>query len=122
MGALHQVVVPQRSRVAQMFQNASVNLSILLQPGMSGEVKKREQTNTRERRRNQEAIHWAGVLSSCCLVQRRFGSSSSERSKDLRASAFRRALRCARPSHIQGSADFGSSSMAFLKSATASSV
>src|ERR1035438_10367561 len=120
VGMLHQDVVAQHRGVAQVLQDRDVDLAILLQPGVAGELKKSEQRERYGGSSGRQRFHFAGVFSNCCLAQRRLGLSSRDLANAWRASASRFSLRRLRPSHSQASALARSSSMAFWKSGMAS--
>ncbi len=110
---LHQDIVAQDGGVAEMFQDGNVDLAILLEPGVAGELKERQQRERQAEGSGRERLHFAGVFSNCCLVQRRLGLSSRDLVNAWRASASRFSLRRLSPSHRYASALAGSSSMAF---------
>src|SRR4029077_9145242 len=83
---LYQDVVAQDGGVAQVFEYGDVDLAILLEPGVAGELKEGEQRERNAGSSGRERLHFAGVFSSCCLAQTRFGVSSSDLAKRWRAS------------------------------------
>ena len=99
VGVLHQDVVAQDRGVAQVFEDGDVDLAILLEPGVAGELKKGEQRERHAGSSGRERFHFAGVFSNCCLAQTRLGLSSSDLANAWRASASRFSLRRLRPSH-----------------------
>ena len=98
VGVLHQDVVAQDRGVAQVFEDGDVDLAVLLEPGVAGELKEGEQRERSAGSSGRERLHFAGVFSNCCLVQTRLGLSSSDLAKAWRASASRFSLRRLRPS------------------------
>ena len=99
VGVLHQDVVAQDGGVAQVFEDGDVDLAILLEPGVAGELKEGEQRERHADGSGRERLHFAGVFSNCCLAQTRLGLSSSDLANAWRASASRFSLRRLRPSH-----------------------
>ncbi len=81
VGVLHQDVVAQDGGVAQVFEDGDVDLAILLEPGVAGELKEGEQRERHADGSGRERLHFAGVFSNCCLVQTRLGLSSSDLAK-----------------------------------------
>ena len=99
VGVLHQDVVAQHGGVAQVLEDGDVDLGILLEPGVAGELEKGQQRERHAGSSGRERLHLAGVFSNCCLAQTRFGLSSSDLVNAWRASASRFSLRRLRPSH-----------------------
>ena len=87
VGVLHQDVVTQDGGVAQMFKDGDVDLAILLQPGVAGELKISEQRERQSGGSGRPGLHFAGVLSSCCFTQTRLGLSASDLVRAWRAGA-----------------------------------
>ena len=99
VGMLHQNVVAQDGGVAEVFQDGDVDLAVLLEPGVAGELKEGEQRERQAKSSGRERLHFAGVFSNCCLAQTRLGLSSRDLVKAWRASASRFSLRRLSPSH-----------------------
>ena len=99
MWLLHQNLIAQHGRVAQMLQNGDVDLGILLQVRVAGELEKREQRERQSGGGGRPRLHFAGVLSNCCFTQTRLGFSASDFSNAWRASASCLAWRRLTPSH-----------------------
>src|SRR5436853_334163 len=99
----------ERGRVPDAFQHRGPDLSVLLQPGVAWEFEKSEECEGGQTGENGKARarHCAGVLSNCCFAQMRFGFSSTDFARALRASALRFCFRSAMPSQRWASADFG---------------
>src|SRR5438552_1496242 len=115
MRPLYDEILPQHARVPQVFEDRNINLRVRLQIRVARKLEVIEQREGADGSGHRQSIghQLPGVFSSCCFVQTRFGLSSSDFEKALRASAFRPALRCASPSQRYASSDFGLSSMAF---------
>src|SRR4051794_31902217 len=119
MRILRDHVVAEQSRIALLLENRNVDLRVLLQPGVAGELDEAEQRQSGDGGGGPRCLHLAGVLSSCFFTQTRLGFSWSNFVSACRASASLFSLRRLSPSHRYASAFFGSSSIALRKSALA---
>jgi hypothetical protein len=61
-----------------VFQNRCVDLRVLLQPGMTGELIKGKESQDHDGGADRPVLHAAGVLSNCSFAHTRRGFNSSD--------------------------------------------
>ena len=92
--ALDQDFAGEHGRIPEVLEYRDVDLGILREVGVAGELKPGQQRQDGQRGRDPEFCdHWAGVLSSCSFAQTRRGFSSTAFVKAWRAAALLCSLR-----------------------------